>query len=171
MVPERTEGPRGGNGVPAADSRPSDAELRAEILRIAEQRGSGKTLCPSDAARSIGGDAWRNLMPAARRLAFELAAEGLVEVTQRGDRVEPDVRGAIRIGWTSRSAGDAEDLPAVGAPALRALHEAGYRTMADLEGVPEEDLAALHGVGQKALRLLREELARRNPPTRGDLRP
>lgn len=82
-----------------AHSRPSDGGLRAEILRIAEQRGRNKTLCPSDAARSIGGDTWRELMPAARRIAFELAAEGRVDVTQHGERVDPDVTGPIRIRW------------------------------------------------------------------------
>jgi hypothetical protein len=78
---------------------PSDEALRAEILRIAEQRGSGKTLCPSDAARSIGGDTWRDLMPAARRIAFELAGEGRVDVTQHGEPVEAEARGPIRIRW------------------------------------------------------------------------
>lgn len=81
--------------------RSSDGLLRTEILRIAEQRGSDKTLCPSDAARSIGGEDWRDLMPAARRIAFELAAEGRVDVTQHGDRVEPDARGPIRIRWVT----------------------------------------------------------------------
>ncbi|MFJ6001625.1 DUF3253 domain-containing protein [Arthrobacter sp. NPDC092385] len=81
--------------------RSSDGLLRTEILRIAEQRGSDKTLCPSDAARSIGGEGWRDLMPAARRIAFELAGEGRVDVTQHGDRVEPDARGPIRIRWVT----------------------------------------------------------------------
>lgn len=84
--------------------RPSEDELRAEILRIAEQRGSDKTLCPSDAARSIGAAAWRDHMPAARRIAFELAGEGRVDVTQHGERVEPDARGPIRIRWIDRQA-------------------------------------------------------------------
>ncbi|BBE21764.1 hypothetical protein MN0502_06470 [Arthrobacter sp. MN05-02] len=81
--------------------RPSDDDLRAEILRIAEQRGSDRTLCPSDAARSIGGEQWRDLMPAARRIAFELAAEGRVDVTQHGEVVEPGARGPIRIRWAA----------------------------------------------------------------------
>lgn len=77
---------------------PSVVELRQEILRIAAARGPEKTLCPSDAARSIGGDTWRLLMPDARRIAFELAGEGLVDVTQHGEPVSgPDVRGPIRI--------------------------------------------------------------------------
>ncbi|WP_434992441.1 DUF3253 domain-containing protein [Arthrobacter sp. Ld5] len=77
----------------------ANPELRAEILRIAAQRGSGKTLCPSEAARSIGGQAWRDLMPAARRIAFDLAGEGLVHVTQHGEPVAPDARGPIRVRW------------------------------------------------------------------------
>ena len=81
--------------------RSSEEELRAEILRIAEQRGSDKTLCPSDAARSIGGETWRDLMTDARRIAFDLAGEGAVEVTQHGEPVEPDARGPIRIRWVA----------------------------------------------------------------------
>ena len=81
------------------DGHGADAALREEILRIAERRGSEKTLCPSEAARSIGGDAWRDFMPAARRISFELAAGGRVDVTQKGDVVQPDVRGPIRIRW------------------------------------------------------------------------
>lgn len=50
------------------------------------------------------------------------------------------------------------DLPAIGAPAKRALDEAGVRTLDDLRLVGPDALAGLHGVGPKALRLLREAL-------------
>ncbi|GAA4780648.1 hypothetical protein GCM10023200_12380 [Actinomycetospora chlora] len=54
------------------------------------------------------------------------------------------------------------DLPReVGRPATRALHAAGYTRLGQLEGVPGADLLALHGVGPKAVRLLREALAER----------
>ena len=49
-------------------------------------------------------------------------------------------------------------LPKIGAPATRALHNAGYTTLRDLAGVPRARLAALHGVGPKALRILQESL-------------
>jgi hypothetical protein len=49
--------------------------------------------------------------------------------------------------------------PGIGNPARNALHNAGYRRLADLVGVPPSDLAALHGVGPKALRLLSEALS------------
>ncbi|WP_247828064.1 DUF3253 domain-containing protein [Arthrobacter antioxidans] len=90
----------------------TDPELRAEILRIAAQRGGGKTLCPSEAARGIGGDRWRDLMPAARRIAFDLAGEGLVHVTQHGEPVAPDARGPIRIRWIDGGAATTDDTGA-----------------------------------------------------------
>jgi hypothetical protein len=51
------------------------------------------------------------------------------------------------------------DLPAgIGAPATRALLGAGYDHLVQLAGIPVAELAALHGVGPKALRLLQEAL-------------
>jgi len=43
----------------------------------------------------------------------------------------------------------------VGRPALRAFEAAGYRTIADLDGASERELLALHGVGLRAIKLLR----------------
>jgi hypothetical protein len=48
----------------------------------------------------------------------------------------------------------------IGAPATRALTAAGYTELGQLAGVPAADLAKLHGVGPKALRLLEEALRR-----------
>ena len=47
-------------------------------------------------------------------------------------------------------------LPKIGKPAAWALHEAGLRTLAQLARRSESEVGALHGVGPKALRLLRE---------------
>jgi predicted flap endonuclease-1-like 5' DNA nuclease len=49
--------------------------------------------------------------------------------------------------------------PGIGAPATRALAGAGYTRLEQLTHVTEAELAKLHGVGPKALRLLREALA------------
>jgi len=46
-------------------------------------------------------------------------------------------------------------LPKIGAPASRALEEAGVYTLDDVRRVGLDQLATLHGVGPKALRLLR----------------
>jgi hypothetical protein len=48
--------------------------------------------------------------------------------------------------------------PGVGGPALRALRSAGVRSVADLARWTEADLAALHGMGPKALGALRTAL-------------
>lgn len=79
---------------------PADGdELRATILRMARERGPAKTICPSDAARAVGGDGWRELMDGARDAARELARAGEVEITQRGEVLDPDAtwRGPVRI--------------------------------------------------------------------------
>ena len=75
------------------------AEAERAILDLLAQRDPGKTICPSDAARAIGGDdGFRPLMPVVRDAARALVAEGRIEVTQRGEPVELDgARGAIRL--------------------------------------------------------------------------
>lgn len=44
-------------------------------------------------------------------------------------------------------------------PTLRALAHAGIRSMAELARLNEEEVAALHGMGPKGIRLLKEALA------------
>lgn len=72
------------------------ARLRKQILELVAQRAS---ICPSDAARAVDPEGWRALMDDARDVARELARAGEVEVTQRGEVLEPDGewRGPIRI--------------------------------------------------------------------------
>jgi Protein of unknown function (DUF3253) len=73
--------------------------LRAAILALAADRGPSSSICPSDAARAVGGDGWRDLMEDARDVARTMARAGRVEVTQRGEVLDPDApwRGAVRI--------------------------------------------------------------------------
>ncbi|WNG82847.1 DUF3253 domain-containing protein [Mycobacterium sp. ITM-2016-00316] len=78
-------------------------DLRAAILRLARERGPEKTICPSDAARAVGGPQWRDLMDDAREQARELARRGEVEISQKGTVLDPDEpwRGPVRIRATS----------------------------------------------------------------------
>ena len=73
--------------------------LREAILRLARDRGPSKSICPSDAARVVGGENWRDLMDQARDVARDLAKQGDVEITQGDDVLDPDAtwRGPIRI--------------------------------------------------------------------------
>ena len=50
------------------------------------------------------------------------------------------------------------DFPKTSAPAERALVQAGYSRLKQLTKVTEAELARLHGMGPKALRILRETL-------------
>jgi hypothetical protein len=82
--------------------KPVDRELEAALCELLEARGNGKTICPSEAAKVVGGTesegAWRNLMEPARMAARRLVASGDVEITQQGRVVDPSTaRGPIRI--------------------------------------------------------------------------
>ncbi len=54
---------------------------------------------------------------------------------------------------------DAGDFDGIGAPAKRALIGAGHQRLEDLAAVTEKQLLALHGMGPKAMGILRERLA------------
>lgn len=81
--------------------RTVDRELEATVLRLLAERRAGATICPSDAARAVGGDddaAWRALMEPARAAARRLQADGRVTITQGGRPVDPSTaKGPIRI--------------------------------------------------------------------------
>ena len=75
----------------------TDEALESEILRLLECR-SGKTICPSEAARGIEPEGWRDLMEAARQAARRLVAKGEVVITQGGRVVDGSTaKGPIRI--------------------------------------------------------------------------
>ncbi|MEU8176940.1 helix-hairpin-helix domain-containing protein [Microbispora hainanensis] len=53
------------------------------------------------------------------------------------------------------------DLPKIGAPATRALASAGYTDLENLAQATEAELLALHGMGPKAMSVLRRALEER----------
>lgn len=55
--------------------------------------------------------------------------------------------------------GDESDLPNIGNVARRELGVHGIATLDQVAQMTEEELLALHGVGPKAVRILREALA------------
>ena len=76
----------------------SDAQIERTILDLLQHRDEGKTICPSEAARVVGGDGWRDLVEPARRAARRLVDADAVEITQGGRLVDPSTaRGPIRI--------------------------------------------------------------------------
>ena len=70
-----------------------DSALRA--------RGPGKTICPSEVARTLTPH-WRPLMPDIRTVAQSLADAGRITITQKGHPVRATTaRGPIRLGLPS----------------------------------------------------------------------
>ncbi|WP_320065498.1 helix-hairpin-helix domain-containing protein [Micromonospora sp. RTGN7] len=53
-------------------------------------------------------------------------------------------------------------LPKIGAPATRALNNAGYTALRDLVGASRAELAKLHGMGPKALEIIQSALEQHN---------
>lgn len=77
---------------------PTDEALEAAILGLLDERASGSSICPSEAARVVNPDDWRPLMEQARRAARRLVARNLVNITQKGQPVDASMfKGPIRI--------------------------------------------------------------------------
>ena len=75
-----------------------DAALESAVLELLAERGPGKSICPSEAARRIDKENFRPLMKRTRYAVNRLAASGKVEVTQAGRVVDaPMAKGAIRV--------------------------------------------------------------------------
>jgi hypothetical protein len=75
--------------------------LEQAILRLLAERGAGKTICPSEAARAVGGEdktLWEPLMEPARAAARRLVAQGVIVITQGGRVVDGSTaKGPIRL--------------------------------------------------------------------------
>jgi hypothetical protein len=87
---QQRKGQASGDGI--------DQQLEATILDLLAARAATSTICPSDAARAVGDENWRDLMEPARRAARRLVDAGEVVITQGGSVVDPStVKGPIRI--------------------------------------------------------------------------
>jgi len=80
-------------------SGPRDRALEDSIRSLLGARAVDATICPSEAARAVGGEeGWRDLMEPARAAARRLVVAGEVVVTQRGAVVDASTaKGPIRI--------------------------------------------------------------------------
>ncbi|QYF72322.1 DUF2256 and DUF3253 domain-containing protein [Cryobacterium sp. PAMC25264] len=76
----------------------TDRRLEETITTLLDKRATDATICPSDAARAIGGEEWRDLMEPARRAARRMVARGDLQITQGGSVVDPSTaKGPIRL--------------------------------------------------------------------------
>lgn len=91
----------GERGAPWWDD-PDDESLRtraeAAIAALARHRLPDRTICPSDAARVIGGPVWRRHMDLVRSVAADMADRQLIDVVQRGEVLSGrDWHGPVRL--------------------------------------------------------------------------
>jgi hypothetical protein len=93
-----------------------------------------------------------------KRDVRKLKELGLTESLDIGYRLSPRGEAVVDDGGPPRerpAPPPGTRLPAIGAPATRALTAAGLTTLEAVAAVPERELAALHGVGPIALAKLR----------------
>lgn len=70
----------------------SAEQVRQGVVDKLAARAPESSICPSEVARELGGDEWRELMPQVREAAAQLAREGTIAATQ-GETVV-DAKGA-----------------------------------------------------------------------------
>jgi len=76
----------------------TDRQLEETITTLLDARAQDATICPSEAARAVGDEEWRDLMEPARRAARRMVARGEIEITQKGSVVDPSTaKGPIRL--------------------------------------------------------------------------
>ena len=76
----------------------TDSALEDAIVGLLSARARDASICPSEAARQVGGESWQSLMEPTRMAARRLVAQGKVQITQGGKVVDPSrAKGPIRI--------------------------------------------------------------------------
>jgi hypothetical protein len=74
------------------------ARLERTIQELLDRRRPDASICPSEAARALDREGWRDLMPAAREAAGRLASSGAAEVNQGGQVVNvATAHGPVRV--------------------------------------------------------------------------
>jgi len=75
-----------------------EEEISATILSVATQRGKEKSTCPSEIARMLFPENWRQQMKEVVNAAIDLHKKGKVIITQKGIAVDVDhIVGPVRI--------------------------------------------------------------------------
>ncbi len=72
-------------------------QAKTILTEMLQNRGEGKTICPSEVARALASADWRNNLPLVRQAAQILLSEGKLQIEQKGVPVDPtNVRGPVR---------------------------------------------------------------------------
>jgi hypothetical protein len=146
------------------------AEIRARLDRLDAASSIGPWTRPTlaiidrspevrapDLAAELGRDT-----ASFKRDVRKLKELGLTESLDIGYRLSPRGEAVVDDGGPARdrpAPPTGTRLPKIGAPATRALTAAGLTTLEAVAAVPEQELAAMHGVGPVALTALRAAFA------------
>lgn len=72
--------------------------IEAEIFNQLARREAGKSICPSEVAKSLQPEQWQRMMGKVRGVAVGLAREGRLVITKKGKAVDPNAfKGVIRL--------------------------------------------------------------------------
>jgi len=88
---------RGSSDDAFADDAPLRLRVAATIRALLRQRALESSLCPSEAARVVGGDGWRTLMPLVRDVAWSMEASGWLRISRGGERLRAPSPGTLRL--------------------------------------------------------------------------
>ena len=81
----------------------SKIDISTTILTVARQRGIEKSTCPSEIARMLFPDDWRNHMDEIIDVAIDMHKQGKVQITQKGLPIDiTHIKGPIRIKITTQ---------------------------------------------------------------------
>ena len=84
-----------------AAARPDAQDIETVLLRLIAERGPGKSLDPTEAARELGGahpDQWGPLMQPIRKAAVALAEQGRLVILRKGKPADPrDFKGVYKL--------------------------------------------------------------------------
>lgn len=73
--------------------------VREAILALTAERGVGKTICPTDAARLVSEKHFQRVIKDVRAEAVRLAKAGHISIYRKGKPVDPDeFKGVYRLG-------------------------------------------------------------------------
>ncbi|MEO1407204.1 MAG: DUF3253 domain-containing protein [Pseudomonadota bacterium] len=73
--------------------------MRHAITDLVAMRGLGKTICPTEAAKAVDAENWRDLLKDVRAQAVVLAKSGEITIYRKGRPVDPDdFKGVYRLG-------------------------------------------------------------------------
>ncbi len=71
--------------------------IESKTLELLQQRAPGATICPSEIARSLFPENWREHMEDVRDVAEWMSTQNMIDLTQKGKKIAPPYKGPIRL--------------------------------------------------------------------------